>query len=105
MGYSVEYLIVGGGGAGGNASAGVAGGGGGAGGLLSGSIDINPGYYPITVGIGGTSTSVYSTNGSSSIFNGLIAIGGGRGRIYNDITASGGSGGGGAGWSGFNTGN
>lgn len=94
---NISYLVVGGGGAGGNSSAGTSGGGGGGGGLLSGSINIDPGIYSVIVGAGGTSTSVYSTNGSSSIFNNIKAIGGGAGGYWLFTGSLGASGGGGNG--------
>jgi hypothetical protein len=68
---SVEYLVVAGGGGGNHDSAG----GGGAGGLLTGTLLINSGTYPVTVGSGGA----YATNGSNSIFSSITSTGGGRG--------------------------
>lgn len=96
---NISYLVVGGGGAGGNSYAGTSGGGGGAGGLLSGSINIDPGVYSVIVGAGGTSSGgypgYYSSNGSSSIFNNIKAIGGGYGGYWLFTGSLGASGGGG----------
>jgi hypothetical protein len=98
---NISYLVVGGGGAGGNSYGGTSGGGGGGGGLLSGSINIDPGVYSVIVGAGGTSQGAspghYSSNGSSSIFNNIKAIGGGAGGYYLFTGSLGASGGGGNG--------
>lgn len=106
---NLNYLIVGGGGQGGSANGGTSGGGGGAGGLLTGLMSLSgAGIYPVVVGTGGASLTAISNNGVSSTFNGLTALGGGRGRFYNDTTfpvSTGGSGGGGNGWTTFHIGN
>ncbi|MFA6329305.1 MAG: tail fiber domain-containing protein [Candidatus Micrarchaeia archaeon] len=90
----VEYLVVAGGGAGG----GGYGGGGGAGGYLSGSLIVN-GAKIITVGAGGSGAGWGggATSGSDSVFDTIIAKGGGRGGEYSiDWNGqAGGSGGGG----------
>jgi hypothetical protein len=95
----VEYLVVAGGGGGG----GNHGGAGGAGGYISGSSSIAIGAYTITVGGGGAggTSSDNGTNGSNSVFNSLIALGGGGGghgysNSQSNAGLSGGSGGGGA---------
>ena len=86
---TAEVLVVGGGGGGGN----NVGGGGGAGAALYSSVfSIPAGSYTITVGGGGAP----DTNGSSSIFSSLTAVGGGRGGTWRGVSgASGGCGGGG----------
>jgi hypothetical protein len=91
---TAEVLVVGGGGGGGN----NVGGGGGAGAALYSSLfSIPAGSYTITIGGGGAP----DTNGSSSIFSSLTAVGGGRGGSWRGGSgASGGCGGGGAGDSG-----
>jgi hypothetical protein len=103
---NINYLIVGGGGQGGCSNGGTSGGGGGAGGLITGLVPLaGVGTYPVVVGLGGQVNSYLSANGDASTFNGLIAVGGGRGRYYNDNLApvpTGGSGGGGGGWTVFN---
>jgi hypothetical protein len=93
---NVEYLVVSGGGAGGAGE----GAGGGAGGLLT-----NTGHavttqsYPVTVGIGGaSSTSTIGANGGNSIFDTITSIGGGAGgATFSTATSTGGSGGSGGG--------
>lgn len=105
--YNANYLIVGGGGAGGGSpTTAVTGGGGGAGGFLSGVSSVTVGTsYSITVGAGGSVSSINRGNngGDSSAFS-LTAIGGGGGgggsggSAYN-LGSAGGSGGGSAGWS------
>lgn len=91
---TAEVLVVGGGGGGGD----NVGGGGGAGAALYSSVfSIPAGSYTITIGGGGAP----NTNGSSSIFSSLTAVGGGRGGTWRGGSgASGGCGGGGAGDSG-----
>jgi len=104
-----EYLMVAGGGSGGsgysNTSYGA--GGGGAGGMITGSISVNNGTYPIVVGAGGAGQSKNANktySGTSSLFSTLIATGGGGGgpRSANNVAdagTAGGSGGGAApGW-------
>lgn len=94
---TVEVLVVAGGGGGGGY---YVGGGGGAGGLLSGSVQLTPQSYAITVGAGGAGAPLNSgtagTNGSNSLAFGLTAIGGGGGGSYpaTPTSISGGSGGG-----------
>ena len=99
-GYLIDVLVIGGGGGGGFST----GGGGGAGGYLEGQILV-PVNTPIGVGVGtggagSTSASVRATNGTSSVFHYLVALGGGGGGNATDGTSSGRSGGsgGGAGW-------
>jgi hypothetical protein len=83
----VSVLIVGGGGGGGSNY----GGGGGAGGLVyydmvTNSMNLTSGNYPVTVGLGGTYGSgpnVRGQNGFDSTFNSIIAKGGG-GAAYNN---------------------
>lgn len=84
---SIEYILVAGGGGGGYGGPGGGGifnsigGGGGAGGVLTGSISLTPGVYPISVGDNGLSGKIASstkpTNGQNSTFLGLTSIGGG----------------------------
>jgi len=96
---NIKALVVAGGGGGGGST----GGGGGAGGLLyNSSLAIRPGTYTVTVGAGGNGgpNQAQGTNGGNSIFDGMIAIGGGAGGYSYNSTAgnnglSGGSGGGG----------
>ncbi|WP_170207025.1 glycine-rich domain-containing protein [Roseinatronobacter monicus] len=99
----VEYLIVGGGGGGGgitNVNAAGAGGGGG-GGLREGTRSVAAGTLTIRVGTGGVGASCGTAcsagaNGGNSEFDGVIAVGGGRGGyLGNSSGAAGGSGGGG----------
>lgn len=91
-----DYIIVGGGGGGGETIAG----GGGGGGVVYKQDKLSAGSYSITVGGGGAgapnNSTAYSTgsNGSSSSFNGLTALGGGAGGGYNQNPGDGGSGGG-----------
>lgn len=86
-----DYLVVAGGGAGGGWYAG----GGGGGGVLQGSIFLNKGSYPVTVGRGGTkATAGMGGNGGNSIIHTLLAIGGGGGGRYTSRGNDGGSGGG-----------
>lgn len=105
-GGDVEVLAVAGGGGGGSGAGGVAagGGGGGAGGVLySAALTIEAGNITATVGgggAGGTSTPSNNTKGQNSVFETLIAIGGGRGGLsgYDPVSGGpsvGGSGGGG----------
>ena len=98
---SVDYLVVAGGGGGGIFS--NPGGGGGAGGFLTGTghpITLAT-PYSITVGGGGDGDTSpgsvddrLATNGSSSIFSSITAIGGGRGSTGVKHGSGGGSGGG-----------
>jgi len=89
--FTLDVFVLGGGGGGGNGP----GGGGGGGGeyLLTEDHVVSIGSYPVTVGAGGAT----ATNGSSSIFNTLTAIGGGAGGTGSSNGANGGSGGGGGG--------
>jgi len=96
--YTASYLIVAGGGGGGRYYSG----GGGAGGLISGSGTLVSGTtYSIVVGAGGSGNVSSSpgpgSQGSSSSFFGLTAIGGGYGNGTNSGSANGGSGGSGGG--------
>lgn len=95
---NVQYLLIAGGG--GVATAGSYRSGAGAGGVLTGNVAaLTTGLYPVTIGALGTNgnLTVASENGGNSTWNGLTAIGGGRGGIgggtYNP--AAGGSGAGG----------
>jgi len=94
---NVEYLVVAGGGEGGD----YYGGGGGAGGLLSGTLMLADGSYPVVVGAGGLygyETHII-TNGSNSTFSTLTAIGGGAGGWRGGSNGYGGGSGGGGGGS------
>src|SRR5690554_5559440 len=88
-------LLVGGGGAGGNTNGGgrAPGGGGAGGAVLYQNVSIPQGDSPITVGAGGTATSLV---GGDSTFLQYIAHGGGAGRPNGAATPDGGSGGGGS---------
>ena len=78
---TVEYLIVGGGGAG----SGAVGGGGGGGGVVSGNIIANTDYqYTITVGAGGAGTNGRGGGGEYSLFNNIIAFGGGWSGFFGE---------------------
>jgi hypothetical protein len=93
---SVEVLVVAGGGGGGSRH----GGGGGAGGLIYvTNHPVLPGTsYAITVGSGGAGLAAVGSgvgsNGENSIFDSLIAIGGGGGTSDANSVSNGGSGGG-----------
>lgn len=99
----VEYFIVAGGGGGGA----WVGGGGGGGGVLSGSTDVTPQTYTITVGSGGTRESnpgsyggmPAATNGGPSSAFGVTATGGGYGGSWSSYPAQAGGSGGGNGFS------
>jgi hypothetical protein len=109
---TVDVLLVAGGGGGGTNM----GGGGGAGGVLFTTSSIAHGNtYAVVVGGGGAGApagttgghpTVAGSNGSNSTFNGLTAVGGGRGGIsYNSMgygTHTGASGGSGGGATGYN---
>lgn len=88
----VEYLVVAGGGGG-------ASGGGGGGGVTTGILLLTPGNKTVTVGLGGNGVAHNATgnNGQDSLFDSIVALGGGRGgKIDTQSDAgSGGSGGGG----------
>lgn len=99
---NIDVLVVGGGGGGGvNCGAG---GGGGAVIVASTTLDVNVSYN-VFVGAGGTGVSdnsAYSANvrgnpGSSSLFNNVIATGGGGGGSYNGTSGGPGANGGGGG--------
>jgi len=102
---NIEVLVVAGGGAGG----GYHGGGGGAGGIIYNSnYAVTPTtVYTVTVGTGGSAATASSNTGdagANSVFDKLIAIGGGAGLTQSGQPTSrnnGGSGGGGADGSGF----
>lgn len=87
---NAEILVVGGGGGGGISNIGNSGGGGGGGLIHEASSSIPKGEYMVTVGDGGSPGFA----GQNSIFNGLIAYGGGAGGAYGIDGSSGGSGGG-----------
>ena len=92
-GGNIDVLIVAGGGAGGA----TMGGGGGAGGVIyQSNFSISPGSYSVTVGAGGAAQAGTGNNGGNSIFDTLVAIGGGGGGNggTNVTGVSGGSGGG-----------
>jgi hypothetical protein len=99
-GGEIEYIVVAGGGGG---SRSAVGGGGGAGGAVITLGAITPGTYSVVVGSGGAgaifTSSIASTNGQNSTFNGITAIGGGAGGGWGGLIDgnSGGSGGGGRG--------
>ncbi len=113
---TLEYLLVAGGGAGGDFFTGsgynAAGGGGGAGGYIYSApttLKASSFSFPITVGSAGVSTATsntsggFASNGGNTIFNGLTAVGGGRGAAGNSsvgpnvyTAGNGGSGGGGS---------
>ncbi len=86
-----------GGGGGGNTIAG----GGGAGGLIyTSTYALAVGTYPVSVGLGGGSSSVNGgkgTNGTNSSFGSLIAFGGGAGGGYSSGNGTGNNGGSGGG--------
>jgi hypothetical protein len=80
----VEYLVVGGGGGGGGHMNGSwyndPGGGGGAGGMITGTMQLSPGSYTVTIGAGGTSrATAHALNGGNSVFHTVTANGGGGG--------------------------
>ena len=108
----VDFLVVAGGGGGGGhkATAGQSGGGGGAGGLrtsygstsgggsaneLSQYLSINT-NYTVTVGAGGSGGIYNGSNGSNSVFSGLISVGGGFGAPHDPSSSAGLGGSGGA---------
>jgi hypothetical protein len=95
---TTQVLIVAGGGGGGG---GYYTGGAGGGGVVYGpSIQLSPGIYPVTVGLGGTGSpgsGAASGDGQPSSFNAVIAVGGGgggSGPTTNDSGHTGGSSGG-----------
>jgi hypothetical protein len=108
---SLEVLVVAGGGGGGGGDGGGGMGGGGAGGVVYvPDYRVTPGSsLTVTVGTGGsggTYPSSQPTNGNNSVFDSLIAVGGGAGdgTFGNSQNPGddGGSGGGGSGYSGTN---
>lgn len=90
----IDALIVAGGGGGGSGNgSGYEAGGGGAGGLVQQTFkNMATGSYAVTVGGGGA----VNVNGGNSSFNGVTAIGGGRGAAGAGAASAGGSGGGNA---------
>ena len=94
--HRAEYLIIGGGGPGGKCPGrnGVAGstGGGGAGEYIPGTTTLTVKAYPVTVGLGGT-YGVGTSKGGSTTFDGVTAVGGGFGGVYNNGPGAGSSGG------------
>lgn len=109
---NIKILVVGGGGGGG---ANMGGGGGGGGVVYNASYAVKPGSYPVVVGAGGAgapaATGAHNTipgsNGGNSIFDSIIAFGGGRGGLSPNTTigpgiSNGVSGGSGGGASGYN---
>lgn len=96
---TVNYLVVAGGGSGGSNIAG----GGGAGGFRTGTLDVLPQNYPITVGAGGAAGQTdgggaqSGNNGGDSIFSTITSNGGGAGGPeFSGNGNGGGSGGGGS---------
>ena len=110
---TIEVLVVGGGGSGGSSQNGLGGGGGGgAGGLIYyPNYPVVPGQtYYVLVGSGApsaaSSTNVQGTNGGSSIFNNLVAYGGGGGGSGSNAglgSGLAGASGGGGGYAGYTT--
>lgn len=104
----IEVLVIGGGGGGGIGQFGVFGGGGGGSGEVNHSLAYNiltMGPYSVSIGSGGlgaTASSTDGTNGNSSTFDTITAIGGGygagfyQGWPWQGIGGSGASGGGGS---------
>ena len=85
----VEYVIVAGGGGGGGSSNSIRGaGGGGAGGVLTGTVTLPPGTYPISVGAGGAGgaavTGATGASGGNSTFAEMVAIGGGGASVADN---------------------
>lgn len=103
LGRNIEFILIAGGGSGGNGATNGSNcsGGAGAGGFIYGTATLNIGTaYPITIGAGGTSYNASNSqdgfDGSASTFNGLTAVGGGRGGgAQSGPGGNGGSGGGG----------
>lgn len=100
-GGNVEILVVGGGAGGGRqtSGAGAAGGGGGAGGVVIERRTLAPGTYAVSIGKGGadrisTATNIYAENGENSVFDDIIALGGGGAGTRDYDGRDGGSGGG-----------
>jgi len=98
-GGTVEILIIAGGGAGSNWH----GGGGGAGGMQLYNTTATEQTYSIVVGAGGAGgTTSLGSNGANSSAFGITSLGGGRGGFYSTtVAASGGSGAGGNGETGY----
>ncbi|MFZ2522319.1 MAG: glycine-rich domain-containing protein [Minisyncoccia bacterium] len=101
---NVDYLVVAGGGGGGGANSA---GGGGAGGVRMGTSLSFSGSSSVTVGSGGTGgadTGVTGSNGSDSVWNSIISIGGSGGGGNTAPSNAGTNGGSGGGNAGFGTG-
>ena len=100
-GDNVEVLVVAGGGGGGTSQTSNGGaGGGGAGGLIySTAYSVTSQAYTVTIGNGGAAGGVGlaqpGVNGGNSVFDNLVAIGGGYGSEVSGNGGNGGSGGGG----------
>lgn len=93
---SFQFLVVAGGGGGGYSTT-NSGGGGGAGGLIAGSLVRGVGSYTVTVGSGGAGGSVVDAaapSGANSVFDSVVATGGGGGANGGHAGGNGGSGGG-----------
>lgn len=107
---TADLLVVGGGGGGGHYSGG---GGGGGGVVYRQSVQLEPGYYFITVGEGGvgayerTATGypnkINATNGGDSLAFSVTAAGGGYGGGFSDANGNAGASGGGGGTPYFNS--
>ena len=97
---NTKFWMCGGGGSGGfaigsSASYAYAGGGGGGGYVTSGTL--SEGTYAVTIGVGGTSTTSASNDGTASTIGSQTAAGGKKG-TYSSGGGAGGSGGGGSGY-------
>ena len=97
---NTKFWMCGGGGSGGygkgsSASYAYAGGGGGGGYVASGTL--SEGSYAVTIGVGGTSTTSASNDGTASTLGSNTAAGGKKG-TYSSGGGAGGSGGGGSGY-------
>ena len=94
---SIQVLVVAGGGGGGSGNNRCGGGGGAGGYIYNSSYTVTPGTkYTVLVGTGGTGgTANIGRNGGNSVFDTLIAIGGGAGSGNYYAPSSGGSAGGG----------
>jgi hypothetical protein len=106
---TVDYLVIAGGGAGGGTPCGgnQRSGGGGAGGYresfpnpATGGLSVSAQAYPITIGAGGTVSTIVGSSGANTIFSSITSTGGGKGAHQEGpspgAAASGGSGGGGS---------
>jgi hypothetical protein len=95
--FIADILLVGAGGGGGGTGF-NGGGGGGAGGYITQQITFAGGTtYPIVLGAGGTNGNGYGTNGVSTTFFGLTAVGGGGGGGNGSTVPNGSAGGSGGG--------